>query len=197
MPELSIASVTVPRIGIVAAADGNLVERHRQAALAVGARRAIHRRHEAAHHRAGGDDHAIALVQVDDASSLRTDPRPGRCPTSAPTECGRRFPVRRECRRWPCRVVRSGGDDRRRSAPIRPRAPASDVPVLARGVDPRDSPRARARRSWSWSRTAVYSRPAHGALLAKLDLEIDDVLAQRIELVLQPSCLERIGCPQP
>ena len=46
-------------------ADRDLIERDRQAAFAFGAARLVHRADHAAHHRARGNQHVVALIQVD------------------------------------------------------------------------------------------------------------------------------------
>ena len=71
MPSLSSACVTVRADRIRAAVDRDLVERDRHAALALGARRLGHRADDAAHHRAGRHQHAVALVaQIDQRRRL-------------------------------------------------------------------------------------------------------------------------------
>ena len=73
IPELSIASVTVPRIAIVSpVADRDLIEADGEAALPIGARRTIDRRHQAAHHRAGRYQHAIPFIEIDDRRRLES-----------------------------------------------------------------------------------------------------------------------------
>ena len=50
---------------IAPAADRDLIERDRQAALAVGARRLVDRADDAAQRRARGNQHVVALIEID------------------------------------------------------------------------------------------------------------------------------------
>src|SRR5262249_13232000 len=49
---------------VAAPLDGNLVERHRHAAFAIRPRGLVDRADDAAHHRPGWDQHAVAAVEV-------------------------------------------------------------------------------------------------------------------------------------
>ena len=72
LPDFSLDAFALERLRdraahrIVAAAHGNLIERDRQTALPIGARRLVNGADDAAHHGTGWNQHAVPVVNVDD-----------------------------------------------------------------------------------------------------------------------------------
>ena len=82
---------------IVAAANRDLIERDRQAALAVGPARLVDRADDAAHDRAGRESARGSPRTDPRPSSPENDPRPARCRSSARAPDARRPAARSEC----------------------------------------------------------------------------------------------------
>ena len=151
MPSLSIASSPCRASGSCGR-DGNLIERHGEAALAVGSRRPVHRADDAAHHRTGGNQHLVALYE---STTVVASNRSSTCAVSDVSSVCSRTSIS-----WPagmppfdCRGAAIVA--RPLVAPDLPRSDAARVaiarrpPVLAPLREPAasssDSPRARAR----------------------------------------------------